>query len=230
MYAKNPEAKYLGALSMGILGEIAGLQRWFVVMTEIWLKYLGALSMVEIWFARAIKNFGDMITTDLGLRQVLAPNGELLQKGDTYYNIELAHTLEATAEYGPQAFYNGTVGESFVKDVTEASGILTMEDLRSYKVKVMDAVAVDVMGSTILGMPPPSSGTVGLSLRVDEMMDFAASEPIGSLGFGKWDKLKSSYCRKDHQFAYLSFIGSFLANFLRTPLASEVDGDIVLYF
>ncbi|KAF9600927.1 hypothetical protein IFM89_014054 [Coptis chinensis] len=66
--------------------------------------------------------------------------------------------------------------------------------------------------------------------RVDEMMDFAASEPIRSLGFGKWDKLKSSDCRKDHQFAYLSFIGSFLANFLRTPLASEVDGDIVLYF
>ncbi|KAF9596762.1 hypothetical protein IFM89_013309, partial [Coptis chinensis] len=102
--------------------------------------------------------------TDLGLRQVLAPNGELLQKGDTCYNIELAHTLEAIAEYRPQALYNGTVGESFVKDVREASGILTMEDLRSYKVKVMDAMVVDVMGYTILGMPPPSSGTVGLSL------------------------------------------------------------------
>ncbi|KAF9616013.1 hypothetical protein IFM89_027952 [Coptis chinensis] len=175
MYAKNPKAKYLGALSMGVPGEIAGLH-------EAWLKY-GKLAwrtlcqpaialardgfVVTPYFASAIKKSGDMILTDLGLRQVLAPNGELLQKGDTCYNIELACTLEAIAEYGPQAFYNGTVGENFVKDVREAGGILTMEDLRSYKVEVMDAMAVDVMSYTILGMPPPSSGTVGLSLVND---------------------------------------------------------------
>jgi len=48
--------------------------------------------------------------------------------------------------------------------VREAGGILTMEDLRNYKVEVKAAMAANVMGYTILGMPPPSSGSVGLSL------------------------------------------------------------------
>ncbi|MCI81607.1 gamma-glutamyltranspeptidase 3-like, partial [Trifolium medium] len=48
-------------------------------------------------------------------------------------NVELGQTLEILADEGPQAFYNGTIGEKLVKDVTEDGGILTMEDLRNYK-------------------------------------------------------------------------------------------------
>ncbi|KAF9611608.1 hypothetical protein IFM89_033612, partial [Coptis chinensis] len=83
----------------------------------------------------------------------------------------------------PQAFYNGTVGESFVKDVREVGRILTMEDLRSYKVKVMDVMDVDVIGYTILGMPPPSSGTVGLSLVMNILDSYGTPDAVkGPLG------------------------------------------------
>jgi gamma-glutamyltranspeptidase/glutathione hydrolase/leukotriene-C4 hydrolase len=120
--------------------------------------------VIAPYLGQHITRHAKLILNDAGLSQVFAPNGKLLQAGNTCYNVELGRSLEAVAEQGPQALYNGTVGEKLVKDVREAGGILTMEDLRNYKVEVKAAMAANVMGYTILGMPPPSSGTVGLSL------------------------------------------------------------------
>ncbi|KAI3908736.1 hypothetical protein MKW98_029286 [Papaver atlanticum] len=191
MYAKNPTTKSHGALSMGVPGEIAGLH-------EVWLRHgrlpwskliQPAIKLAKDGFlvtpclAKYIKDAEKKIMNDRGLIKVYAPNGNLLQDGDTCYNIELGNSLEMIAKQGPQAFYNGTVGEKLVQDVKKAGGILTMEDLKSYKVDVMDAMAVDVMGFTILGMPLPSSGTLGLSLVLNilnsyGLMDFEKS-PLG---------------------------------------------------
>ncbi|KAJ9688263.1 hypothetical protein PVL29_014126 [Vitis rotundifolia] len=191
MYENNPRAKYLGALAMGVPGEIAGLH-------EAWLKhgrlawrslFLPAIRLAKDGFvvapylAKAIANGAQLILNDPGLRQVFAPNGKLLQAGDICYNLELGNSLEAVAEQGPQAFYNGTVGEKLVKDVRKAGGILTMEDLRNYRVDVTDAMAVNTMGYTIFGMPPPSSGTLGLSLVLNIFTSYGSSDAArGSLG------------------------------------------------
>lgn len=43
-------------------------------------------------------------------------------------------------------------------------GILTMEDLKEYKVVIKKALEIEAMGYTLLGMHPPSSGTVGMAL------------------------------------------------------------------
>lgn len=172
MYQNNPESKNAGALSMGVPGDIAGLH-------AAWLKY-GRLPWKTL-FQPAIKlakdgyvvsaTLGDYmassekkIMNDPGLRNIYAPNGILLKEGEVCRNPELGNTLEVVAEQGPQAFYNGTIGEKLVKDVREVGGILTMEDLHNYKVEITDAVTVNVMGYTIYGMPPPSSGTLSLSL------------------------------------------------------------------
>ncbi|PNY10764.1 gamma-glutamyltranspeptidase 1-like protein [Trifolium pratense] len=172
MYQRNPEAKFSGALSMGVPGELAGLH-------AAWLKH-GRLPWKTL-FQPAIKlakngfvvspslhdhlvNDEDKIMNDLGLKSIYAPNGILLKGGDMCSNVELGQTLEILADEGPQAFYNGTIGEKLLKDVIEDGGILTMEDLRNYKVEITDAQTVNVMGYTIYGMPPPSSGTLALSL------------------------------------------------------------------
>jgi gamma-glutamyltranspeptidase len=39
-----------------------------------------------------------------------------------------------------------------------------VDDLRGYKVEVSDAMRADAMGYSFLGMPPPSSGTVGMAM------------------------------------------------------------------
>ncbi|ESQ54315.1 hypothetical protein EUTSA_v10024658mg [Eutrema salsugineum] len=172
MYKNNANAKSIGALSMGVPGEIAGLY-------EAWKRY-GRLPwkplfkpaielarggfVVAPYLGRAISSHSSMILKDPGLRNVFSRNGQVLKPGETCYNPELALSLETISEQGPGAFYNGTVGEKLVNDVKTAGGIITMDDLRSYKVRVTDAMSVDVMGYTIHGMPPPSGGTVGFPM------------------------------------------------------------------
>lgn len=191
MYANNLNNKYSGALSMGVPGEIAGLH-------EAWLQH-GRLNwrtlfqpaiklardgfVVAPYLASSIAKCAEKIMNDPGLQQVFAPNGRLLQAGDKCSNVELAQSLEAVAEQGPQAFYNGTVGEKFVKDVRDAGGILTMEDLKNYRVDIMDALAANVTGYTIYGMPPPSSGTLGMSLVLNILNSYGSSKAaVGNLG------------------------------------------------
>lgn len=160
---------------MGIPGELAGLH-------TAWLKY-GRLPWKDLlqpsitlardgflvvpYLADAIRTKEEDVLADPGLRAVLAPNGRLLQTNDTCYNPALANALEVISTEGPQAFYNGSIGERFIEDVRNAGGVATMEDLKEYTVKVTKAMVANAMGYTILGMPPPSSGTVGMSLVSD---------------------------------------------------------------
>lgn len=191
MYENNPSAKYYGALSMGVPGEIAGLhQAWSKHGRLAWrtlfqpsIKLAKEGFVVAPYLAHYIESSAEMILNDPGLRQVFAPGGKLLRAGDTCHNVELGQSLEAIAEQGPQAFYNGSVGEKMVKDVREAGGILTMEDLRNYKVEVTDAMSAEVMGYTIFGMQPPSSGTLGLSLVMHILNSYGISNAAeGNLG------------------------------------------------
>ncbi|PWA90995.1 gamma-glutamyltranspeptidase 1 [Artemisia annua] len=139
--------------------------------------------IVAPYLANSLSTYADGIKKDPGLKRVYAPNGEVLQAGETCYNYELGLSLEAIAEEGPEAFYNGTIGEKLIKDVRSAGGILTMEDLRNYEVKVTDAVEVNTMGFKIFGMPPPSSGTLGLALVLNILNSYEntndANGPIG---------------------------------------------------
>ncbi|KAI8553670.1 hypothetical protein RHMOL_Rhmol05G0034400 [Rhododendron molle] len=203
MYENNSAAKYVGPLSAGVPGELAGLH-------EAWSKY-GRLPwktlfqpaiklategfVVAPYLGSSISRNGKLIMADIGLRQVFAPNGKLLQAGDVCYNVELGHSLEAVAEKGPEAFYNGTIAENLVKDVRDAGGILTMEDLRNYKVDITDAIAFNSMGYTILGMPPPSSGTLGLSLVLNILESYGNSDAAkGSIGLHRLiEALKHMY-------------------------------------
>ncbi|CAN6466000.1 unnamed protein product [Victoria cruziana] len=191
MYNEQPEKKIYGALSMGVPGELAGLHEAWKRYGRVPWKRLSLPSvelardgfLVSPYLAANMKKTEMRIMADPGLRRMFAPTGVLLKPGEKCYNPELAHTLQAISEYGPKAFYHGSVGENLVKDVQDAGGILTMQDLQDYKVEVSSPIALDVMGYKILGMPPPSSGTLGLSLVLNILASYgtgdAANGPLG---------------------------------------------------
>nr|GEW71471.1 gamma-glutamyltranspeptidase 3-like isoform X1 [Tanacetum cinerariifolium] len=191
MYQNNLDDKYSGALAMGVPGEIAGLYKAWLQHGRMPWKTLfqPAISLAKDGFtvapylASSLSSSAATIKKDPGLQKVYAPNGNILQAGETCYNYELGLSLEAIAEEGPEAFYNGTIGEKLIKDVRSAGGILTMEDLRKYNVKVTDAVEVNTMGFRIFGMPPPSSGTLGLALVLNILNSYEnTTDAKGLLG------------------------------------------------
>lgn len=170
MYAKNPAAKKIGPLSIGVPGELAGLHLawqqhgklpWKKLVQPV-IKLAAEGFVISPYLASNIKSHKNAIMADKGLRGVFTVNGKLLNVGDTCYNKKLAETLQAISDFGPSVFYNGTIGKKLVEDVQAVGGILSFEDLQNYRVEVTDPISAEVMGYTILGMPPPSSGAAGL--------------------------------------------------------------------
>ncbi|KAL5226967.1 hypothetical protein ABZP36_015232 [Zizania latifolia] len=191
MYASDPTSKSVGGLAMGIPGELAGLHAAWSRYGRLPWKDLFAPAIklardgytVVDYVASALKKTEHDVLADPGLRGVFAPEGRLLAAGEVCRNPALADTLEAIARDGVAAFYSGGVGERFVADIRHAGGIATVDDLKAYKVEVSDAMRADAMGYTFLGMPPPSSGTVGMALVLNVLGGYKSLEFLkGFLG------------------------------------------------
>ena len=80
-------------------------------------------------------------------------------EGERIVRPELARTLEGIAEHGRKAFYDGTVGQA----ISEATGgAITADDLASPHQEWVEALSVDVFGSTAWTVPPNSQGYIAL--------------------------------------------------------------------
>ncbi|XP_071338344.1 gamma-glutamyltransferase 5a isoform X1 [Trachinotus anak] len=90
-------------------------------------------------------------------------DGNLLKTGDIVKFEKLADTFEMIANHGADAFYTGKIAEDLIRDIEEAGGTLTVQDLESYRVTVTDAWAVP-LGEYQMYIPPPPAGGVILSL------------------------------------------------------------------
>jgi gamma-glutamyltranspeptidase/glutathione hydrolase len=102
----------------------------------------------------------------------LAPGWRLVQS-------ELAHTLRAIAKQGPDAFYRGPIARAIAGEVQQRGGLLTVEDLASYRPKLREPLRGTYRGRTVLSFPPPSSGGIALleALNILEGFDLA---PLGA--------------------------------------------------
>jgi gamma-glutamyltranspeptidase / glutathione hydrolase len=75
----------------------------------------------------------------------------MIGKADIHKQPELAATLVAIANQGPDAFYKGEVAASVVEAVNAAGGIFTIEDLETYQAKVTQLIDVDYRGFKVKG-------------------------------------------------------------------------------
>jgi gamma-glutamyltranspeptidase / glutathione hydrolase len=83
-------------------------------------------------------------------------------EGDTIYWKELGHTLERIRDQGRAGFYEGKTADDLVAEIKRGGGIITHEDLKSYKSRWLDPIRSQYKEYTIVSMPPPSSGGIVL--------------------------------------------------------------------
>lgn len=111
------------------------------------------------------------------------PEGEPVAAGELLKNPEFANTLEHIAREGAGYLYRGVLAQSIVDAVANNGakpGLLALEDLANYKVKVREPVCSAYRAYRVCGMGPPSSGalTVGQILGLLERFD------VPSMGVG----------------------------------------------
>ncbi|REG84971.1 gamma-glutamyltransferase [Marinomonas pollencensis] len=110
------------------------------------------------------------------------PDGSTKQAGQRLKNTPYSETLLMLATYGADSFYTGQIGKdivSTVRNVPDNPGVLSEQDITSYKVKERIPVCLPYQNYDICGMGPPSSGalTVGQILGITSHFDLAKMGP-----------------------------------------------------
>ncbi|MEX1364165.1 MAG: gamma-glutamyltransferase [Nannocystaceae bacterium] len=100
-------------------------------------------------------------------------DGTAFEVGDTWVQPRLAATLQAIADGGPRAFYEGPLAEGMATEVAAAGGIWKAEDLAAYDAVMREAIVFPYRDHEIITMPPPSAGGVVLRqlLAASEALD-----------------------------------------------------------
>ncbi|KAF7034962.1 hypothetical protein CFC21_045909 [Triticum aestivum] len=174
MYAADPMSKFKGALAMSVPGELAGLHAaWSSYGRLPWKSlFVPAIKLardgytVVPYVANALKAVEANVLADPGLRAVFAPEGQVLVAGALCRNPALADTWTPWRSTASRCSTVAPSGRGSWRTV-----------------EVSAALRADAMGFTFLGMPPPSSGTVGMALVLNILGGYKSAEFLrGFLG------------------------------------------------
>lgn len=114
--------------------------------------------------SRTIASAADRVKEEPQAAARFMPNGEPLRPGELLVQPELAALLELIAVAGPDAFYRSAFAERLAYHVQARGGLITKNDLASYKSTWIRPLCTTWRGFTVLGAPPPMGGAVVLSM------------------------------------------------------------------
>ncbi|HEY2654545.1 MAG TPA: gamma-glutamyltransferase, partial [Solirubrobacteraceae bacterium] len=192
-----------------------------------------AISLAQRGF-RVNFDFNQLEQSGLGLLQaypssswLLTPSGDPLPVGTLLRNPDLAHTYQLLAKDGPQALYDGPIGQAIVQaddhpvltpgqTVVTQPGIMSMSDLQAYQARVLAPTHVNYRGIDIYGMAPPSSGgsTEGEILNILDNFKLG-SEPRATAWFQYLEASRLAYADRN------AYVGD--PSFVNVPLSGLLD-------
>lgn len=187
-------AGIIGRAASGVPGAVAGL-------TAALAKY-GTMPLEKV-MAPAIRLASDGFEVDsvlsasiagkdtlirrFGGAELFLPNGHAPARGSRFVQGELAETLRLIARNGAAGFYRGSVAEKIAAEMSRdcpagvvarrraahSCGIMTTQDLASYRPVWRTPLRTTYRGYSFITMPPSSSGgiTVGESLNILESFE-----------------------------------------------------------
>lgn len=106
----------------------------------------------------------DFLTEDPAWAVDFAPNGTLVQLGQTMTRKRYANTLETISNDGADAFYKGAIADYTIAAIQASNGTMTMDDLANYTIALRDPVSIDYRGYKVTSCSAPSGGEVALSI------------------------------------------------------------------
>lgn len=183
----DPELSRYSGLAIGVPGTVAGL--------TLALERYGTMELADVIEpARKLAEEGIVVTPGLAeslkaSREPLEkyassaaiffrPDGSAFDPGDTLVQADLAHSMQAIAEGGADAFYKGETATLIAAEMRRSGGLITAEDIAGYKAVVREPVRGTYRGYDVISMPPPSSGGV----HIIQILNILEGFPIGELG------------------------------------------------
>ena len=176
MFEPNPISQVWGGLSVGVPGELRGLEHihshygvlpWeSVVQPSIEIARNGwrVGSDLLYYMDVTVERRGDFFTEDESWAVDFAPDGRRVEIGDWITRRRYADTLEVIAREGAEAFYDGAIANASIKAIMAADGVMTLDDLRDYRLRVREPVQAEYRGHVVTSCPVPAGGGAVLSI------------------------------------------------------------------
>lgn len=134
--------------------------------------------------ARSWKSSEDLLRQDDEAARVYLPGGRAPRAGERFVSPDLARSLRALAENGPDAFYKGPIAEAIVATSRRYGGLLDLQDLAEHTSTWVEPIYSDYRGYRVYECPPNGHGIAALiALNILSGYDLAA------LKFGSADEL-----------------------------------------
>ncbi|QMU27667.1 gamma-glutamyltransferase [Adhaeribacter radiodurans] len=160
-----------GLLSVGVPGTVAGLYQAHQKLGKLkWAELVApAVKLAKKGFSStwAMQDFLENIEANKekypSTAAAFLKNGETKYKpGENWKQKDLASSLKRIQKHGADGFYKGKTAQLLVDFMKANGGLITHEDLTSYKAEELKPIHGTYRGYDIYSMPPPSSGGVAL--------------------------------------------------------------------
>ncbi|OKO87496.1 gamma-glutamyltranspeptidase [Bradyrhizobium sp. NAS80.1] len=215
-----------GHLAVGVPGSVSGMEyarekygtmkRADLIAPAIQLAEQGfVLDQGDIDLLRTAT---DDFRGDPASSAIFLKNGQPFDVGDKLVQSELAKTLREISNKGTDGFYKGWVGSAIVASSQAGKGLITQDDLDSYKTRELAPVECDYRGYHVISAPPPSSGGV----IICEILNILEGYPLKELGYHSAQSVHVQIEAMRH--AYVdrnSYLGD--PDFVKNPLDRLLD-------
>ncbi|MBV9302615.1 MAG: gamma-glutamyltransferase [Acidobacteriaceae bacterium] len=175
-----------GWRASGVPGSVAGFEfahqkfaskPWGELLAPA-IKLAGDGFIVDDAFAASLTERDSNLKLDPESRRIFLRDGKPYKAGDRFRQAELAATLARIAKNGANEFYRGETAKRLSGAMAAHGGLITVEDLNSYRVIERTPLTGDYKGYQIITAPPPSAGGVGIL----QMMGMLASTNYDAAG------------------------------------------------
>ena len=227
-------------LSAGVPGTVAGLHYALKKYgTLSWDEVLDpAIRLAEEGFivphdlSSVLTNYKDRLTANEATSLAYyKENKETYKAGEVIKLPDLAWSLKEIKEFGPTAFYEGSIAKKIVAEMERNGGLITSKDLATYKVKERVPLKGTYKGYEIVSMPPSSSGGAHLIQMLNMLEPFS----LKKMGFGSAESIhlmsevmKRAYADRSKYLGDTDFVSVPLTGLTNKKYAKELLKEISL--
>jgi gamma-glutamyltranspeptidase/glutathione hydrolase len=187
---KATEDSWTGYRASGVPGTVRGLEfahrkygrKPWAELVEPAVRLAAQGFPVSYGLARSLhsKNTSERLSRFPESRHIFLKDGKYYDPGEVIVQPELASTLARIRDRGADDFYEGETARLLAADMQANGGLITLDDLKSYKAIERAPLTGTYRGYTIVTAPPPSSGGVGIL----QMMGVLEGSGYEKSGFG----------------------------------------------
>jgi gamma-glutamyltranspeptidase/glutathione hydrolase len=189
MYSTDINLSLFGGLASGVPGEVRGLEYLHKkYASKPWKELMQpAIKVARDGFevtpdlVRYIASTANnsFLVSDPSWAIDFAPNGTLVKLGDMMYRRRYAATLQTIADYGPNAFYHGSLANATIAALQATGGSMALSDLANYSIMIRPHSNITYRGFKLTSGSAPSSGAVVLSaLKIVEGYDMSTPSQL----------------------------------------------------